>query len=136
RGAEEHDGRVERRSQQRRLAELDSIEEFDDAFAALGYKLPPELVREVVELDHEALVNSVRIEPETVETLEKLKADRLKLGLVSNVSQLPELLHRDIKTFGIARFMDGVAFSSELGVRKPRPQSAEHVLDAVGGRPA
>jgi FMN phosphatase YigB (HAD superfamily) len=59
----------------------------------------------------------------------------LKLGLVSNVSQLPELLHRDIKAFGIARFLDGVAFSSEIGVRKPRPQIFEHVLDQIGSKP-
>ncbi|MGZ6492657.1 MAG: HAD family hydrolase [Actinomycetota bacterium] len=133
--AEEVDRMVERSYVQRRLEELDIIELFDDAFTALGYKLPPELVREVVELDHDALVNSVRIEPETMETLEKLKADGLKLGLVSNVSQLPELLHRDIEAFGIAKLLDGVAFSSEIGVRKPRPQIFEHVLDAIGAKP-
>ncbi|MGZ4120716.1 MAG: HAD family hydrolase [Actinomycetota bacterium] len=133
--AEEVDRMVERSYVQRRLEELDIIELFDDAFTALGYKLPPELVREVVELDHDALVNSVRIEPETMETLEKLKADGLKLGLVSNVSQLPELLHRDIEAFGIAKLLDGVAFSSEIGVRKPRPQIFEHVLDAIGATP-
>lgn len=133
--AEEVDRMVERSYLQRRLEELDIIELFDDAFTALGYKLPPDLVREVVELDHDALVNSVRIEPETIEMLEKLRADGLKLGLVSNVSQLPELLHRDIERFGIAKLLDGVAFSSEIGVRKPRPQIFEHVLDAVGVRP-
>lgn len=133
--AEEVDRMVERSYLQRRLEELDIIELFDDAFTALGYKLPPDLVREVVELDHDALVNSVRIEPETIEMLEKLRADGLKLGLVSNVSQLPELLHRDIERFGIAKLLDGVAFSSEIGVWKPRPQIFEHVLDAVGVRP-
>ena len=133
--ADEVDRMVQRSYEQRRLEELDIVELFDDAFTALGYKLPPELVREVVELDHEALVNSVRIEPETMDILEKLKADGLKLGLVSNVSQLPELLHRDIKTFGIAPFLDGVAFSSEIGVRKPRPQIFEHVLSEVGVAP-
>ena len=133
--AEEIDRRVERSYVQRRLEELDIIDEFEEAFTAIGYTLPPELIREVVELDHEALVNSVRIEPETMDLLEKLKADGLKLGLVSNVSQLPELLHRDIKTFGIARFLDGVAFSSEIGVRKPRPQIFEHVLDQIGAKP-
>jgi len=133
--AEEIDRRVERSYMQRRLEELDIIEEFEQAFDAIGYTLPPELIREVIELDHEALVNSVRIEQETFEILEKLKADGLKLGLVSNVCQLPELLHRDIKAFGIARFFDGVTFSSEIGVRKPRPQIFEHVLDQVGAKP-
>ena len=31
--------------------------------------------------------------------------------------------------------MDGVAFSSEIGVRKPRPQIFEHVLEAVACKP-
>jgi HAD superfamily hydrolase (TIGR01662 family) len=133
--AEQVDQMVERSYQQRRLEELDIIELFDEAFEGLGYKLPPDLVREVVELDHEALVRSVRMDPETLEVLEKLKADGYRLGLVSNVSQLPELLHRDLADFGLTRLLDGVAFSSEIGVRKPRPQIFETVLEKVGARP-
>src|ERR687887_590125 len=76
--AEQVDQMVERSYQQRRLEELDIIELFD-----------------------EALVKSVRMDPETLEVLEKLKADGFRLGLVSNVSQLPELLHRDIDSFGL-----------------------------------
>jgi putative hydrolase of the HAD superfamily len=133
--AEQVDAMVERSYEQRRLEELDIIDLFDEAFTALGYQLPPELVREVVELDHDALVKSVRIEQATLDVLAKLKAEGLKLGLVSNVSQLPELLHRDVKDFGIAQFLDGIAFSSEIGVRKPRPQIFEHVLDAVDTKP-
>jgi putative hydrolase of the HAD superfamily len=134
--AEQVDNMVERSYQQKRLEELDIIDLFDEAFTALGYMLPNELVREVVELDHDALVQSVRIEQDTLGVLEQLKKEGLRLGVVSNVSQLPELLHRDIKNFGIGQYLDGVAFSSEIGVRKPRPQIFEHVLEAVGVKPA
>jgi putative hydrolase of the HAD superfamily len=133
--ADEVDRMVERSYQERRLEELDIIALFDDAFAGLGYKLPQDLLQQVAELDHDALVQSVRIEPETIETLEKLKANGTRLGLVSNVSQLPHLLHRDLQNFGIAPLMDGVAFSSELGIRKPRPQIFLNVLEQVGAKP-
>lgn len=133
--ADEVDRMVERSYQERRLEELDIIALFDEAFAGLGYKLPQDLLQQVAELDHDALVQSVRIEPETIETLEKLKANGMRLGLVSNVSQLPHLLHRDLQNFGIAPLMDGVAFSSELGIRKPRPQIFLNVIEQVGAKP-
>lgn len=133
--ADEVDKMVERSYAQRALEELDIIALFDDAFSQLGYKLSAEQLREVAELDHDALVQSVRIEPETLETLEKLQSDGYKLGLVSNVSQVPELLWRDLDNFGLKRFMSGVAFSSEIGVRKPRPQIFEHVLKELDVKP-
>lgn len=133
--ADEIDRMVERSYQERALEELDILALFTDAFATIGYSLPAELIREVAELDHDALVKSVRIEPDTLETLEKLKAEGYKLGLVSNVSQLPELLWRDIENLGIKRLMDGVAFSSEIGVRKPRPQIFLHTLTACDVAP-
>ncbi|MCA1830547.1 MAG: HAD family hydrolase [Actinomycetota bacterium] len=133
--AEEIDRMVERSYQERVLEELDILGLFDDAFMSLGYRLPRELLREVAELDHDALVRSVRIAPETIDVLEKLRADGLKLGLVSNVSQLPELLWRDIEAFGIRKLMDGVSFSSEVGIRKPRPQIFQHCLEQVACAP-
>lgn len=133
--AAEVDRMVERSYEQRSLEELDIIALFDEAFGGLGYTLPAELLHEVIELDHDALVKSVRIEPETLETLEKLHADGLKLGIVSNVAQMPSLLYRDLEDFGIAALVDGIAFSSEIGVRKPRPQIFEHALQACGVGP-
>lgn len=134
--ADEITRRVDRSYEQRAIEELDIISEFSEAFSAIGYNLPPTLLREVAELDHDALVQSVRIESDTLETLEKLKAEGYKLGLVSNVSVLPELLHRDLKNFGLERLMDGVAFSSEIGIRKPHTQIFKHVLNQVGADPS
>lgn len=134
--AEEVDRMVERSYVQRRLEEVDIIELFDEAFTALGYKLPEDLLREVAQLDHDALIKSVRIEPDTMETLQKLRDDGFKLGIVSNVAQLPDLLHRDLESFGIRALVHGVGFSSEIGVRKPRPQIFENVLEQCDVKPA
>lgn len=134
--AEEVDKMVERSYAQRTLEELAIIDLFDSAFRSIGYQLPADLLQEVAELDHSALVASVRLAPHALETMEKLRADGLRLGIVSNVAQLPHLLHRDLENFGIAPLIDGVAFSSEIGIRKPRPQIFESVLDQVGVPPA
>ena len=131
----EVDRMVERSYEQRSLEELDIIASFSEAFAAIGYALPNELIREVAELDHDALVKSVRIEPATLTTLGTLRDAGLKLGIVSNVAQLPELLYRDLDSFGIRPFVEGIGFSSEIMVRKPRPQIFEHVLDQLDIKP-
>jgi putative hydrolase of the HAD superfamily len=81
------------------------------------------------------LVRSVVIEPETLGVLERLKDDGIKLGIVSNVAQLPDLLHRDLENFGISKLVTGIGFSSELGIRKPRPQIFEHVLEQCSVKP-
>ena len=133
--AAEVDRMVERSYHERSLEELDIIQLFDEAFDGLGYKLPPNLLEEVAELEHDALANSVRIEPQTLEVLAKLKDEGFKLGLVSNVSQLPRLLHRDVENFGLKPFLDGIAFSSEIGVRKPRPHIFHHALEQVAADP-
>jgi putative hydrolase of the HAD superfamily len=133
--AGEIDRMVERSYEQRALEELDIIDLFDTAFAALNFKLPQELLREVVEMDHDALVRSVRIESSAIDVLRTLKDQGIKLGLVSNVSQLPELLYRDLRAFGLADYLDGVAFSSEIGIRKPRPQIFLTVLEKCGVGP-
>lgn len=116
------DKMVEQSYLERRLEELDQISMFQQAFAGIGYNLPQDLLREVVELDHDALASSLQIEEETLSTLEQLKREGYRLGLVSNVSLLPHKLHEDLRRLGIARFFDGVTFSSELGVRKPDPR--------------
>lgn len=133
--AAEIDRMVERSYLERRLEELDQIALFDEAFAAIGYQLPPDLLQQVAELDHEALAASIAAEPQTLETLEKLRADGYRLGLVSNVSLLPHMMRRDLERLGFAELLDGVAFSSEVGVRKPRPKIFTTVLEQVGAGP-
>ncbi|MFP5225722.1 MAG: HAD family hydrolase [Actinomycetota bacterium] len=133
--AAEIDRMVEHSYAQQAVEELDIFELFSHAFSGMGYELPQELLREVIEIDHEALRQTVRIDPETIATLELLRERGLKIGLVSNVVQLPELLHRDLAEFGIAERVDAVALSSEVGIRKPRPQIFEYALEKLDTKP-
>ena len=67
--------------------------------------------------------------------LETLRERGLKLGLVSNAIDPPDLLHRDLAELGVAERLDVAVFSSEVGRRKPDPAIFERALDALGVAP-
>jgi HAD superfamily hydrolase (TIGR01509 family) len=67
--------------------------------------------------------------------LETLRGRGLKLGLVSNAFDPPELLHADLERLGIAERIDVAVFSSEAGHRKPEPAIFRRALDVLGAAP-
>jgi putative hydrolase of the HAD superfamily len=130
------DTMVGRSYAERRLEELDQVALFEEAFAAIGYALPRDLLHEVAELDHDSFSRSLQVPASTIETLERLRGSGVRLGLVSNVSLLPHMLRADLDRLGLARVLDGAAFSSEVGVRKPDPRIFTNVLRQVGVEPS
>ena len=127
------DDMVGRSYAERRLEELDQVSLFAEAFAAIGYELPTDLLREVAEIDHDSFSRSLVTPDSTVSALEELKGMGLRLGLVSNLSLFPHMIRRDLEALGLTRFLDGAVFSSEIGVRKPDPRIFLHALREVGG---
>jgi HAD superfamily hydrolase (TIGR01662 family) len=117
------------------LQELDMISLFDQALRGVGMQLPPELLRQIAEMEHRALISNIAAPEENLEVLRELKQHGLKLGLVSNATLLAEMMHEDIERLGIAAYMDKAVFSSEVGVRKPHPAIFKTVLDAVAVAP-
>ena len=135
--AHEVDRRVGASYQERRLEELDLVALFDEILlATLGLTVPPDVVRHIVHLDHSAYSRTLKISPENLGVLEELKGRDLKLGLVSNVALLPDLMRNDLKEMGIAPYLDAETFSSEVGTRKPDPRIFRHVLEQIGVEPA
>ena len=63
--------------------------------------------------------------------LEQLKGRGLRLGLISNVSLLPDLMREDLRALGILRHLDAVTFSSEAGTRKPDARIFLRVLEEL-----
>ena len=127
------DEMVGRSYAERRLEELDQVSLFAEAFAAIGYELPQELLREVAELDHDSFSRSLKTPESTLTALNELKGMGLRLGLVSNVSLFPHLMRADLETLGLAGLLDGTVFSSEIGVRKPDQRIFVHALRTVEG---
>ena len=131
--ANEVDRRVGASYDERRLEELDLVALFDEILlSTLGLTVPPDVVRHIVALDHSAYSRTITVTPETLRVLEELKERGLKLGLISNVSLLPELMREDLRALGILRHLDAATFSSEAGTRKPDPRIFKRLLEELG----
>jgi HAD superfamily hydrolase (TIGR01662 family) len=126
------DSLVEQSYEERRLEELDQPALFRESFGAIGFDLPDDVIAHIVHLDHEAYSNSIVVEPDVLATLEDLRRNGYRMGLVSNVSLLPELMRADLEKLGIASYFDAAVFSSEVGVRKPDARIFREALDRMG----
>ena len=126
---------VRRSYEEGRIQELDVVELLVDAFAGIGVQLGPELAQELAAIDHLAFSHSISVPDATITTLQALRDRGLTMGLVSNITLLPALLYADLESFGLAPFLSAVAFSSEVGWRKPDRRIFAHVLDRLGVAP-
>jgi HAD superfamily hydrolase (TIGR01549 family) len=93
-----------------------------------------ELMR-FLEAEHTAWSSARQLAATTHALLESLREHGLKLGLVSNAFDPPDLLHRDLAQLGIAERLDFALFSSEVGRRKPDPEIFQRALEALGVSP-
>jgi putative hydrolase of the HAD superfamily len=118
-----------------RMEEVDLVATFRETLSGIGFDLPDDVIEHIIHLDHSAYTNSLSVERDVLRTLERLQADGLAMGLVSNISLLPRLMRSDIERLGIGPFLEGSVFSSEIGVRKPDPRIFEEALRRIGARP-
>jgi putative hydrolase of the HAD superfamily len=88
-----------------------------------------------LEAEHAVWNDAHRLAATTHALLDALRSDGLKLGLVSNAFDPPELLHADLARMGIAERLDVAVFSSEVGRRKPDPAIFRAALDRLGVAP-
>jgi len=119
---------------ERRLEELDLVDGFRQALGAVGFDLPGDVIDHIVALDHSAYSRSITVEGDVLEALRALRDRGYRMGLVSNVSLLPNLMRQDLQRLGIGPLMDGTVFSSETGVRKPDPQIFREALQRIGAQ--
>ena len=72
------------------------------------------------------------LEPDAVETLQALKAQGLKLGVLSNTIW-PRRRHEDIfARDGVLELIDGAVYTSEIPHTKPHPEAFLAAMRAVG----
>jgi putative hydrolase of the HAD superfamily len=88
-----------------------------------------------LEAEHEVWNDAHRLAATTHALLEALRADGLRLGIVSNAFDPPQLLHADLARMGVAERVDVAVFSSEVGRRKPDPTIFRAALDRLGVAP-
>jgi len=101
-----------------------------------GIDVDDEELDRFLDAEHAAWAPARQLASTTHALLEALRDRGLKLGLVSNAFDPPELLHRDLADLGVADRLDVAVFSSEVGRRKPHPDIFRRALDAIGVPPA
>jgi HAD superfamily hydrolase (TIGR01509 family) len=100
--------------------------------AAVGVEVTDGELERFLAAEHDAWQPARLLASTTHALLESLRSDGLKLGLVSNALDPPDLLHRDLAQFGVAERLDFAVFSSEIGRRKPHPAIFERALAELG----
>jgi HAD superfamily hydrolase (TIGR01509 family) len=106
-----------------------------ELLAGFDIELTDEELGRFLEAEHEAWSPARAMGDSTHALLESLRGRGLKLGLVSNAFDPPELLHRDLRRMGLAERLDVAVFSSEVGRRKPDPLIFRTALDRLGVEP-
>jgi len=71
--------------------------------------------------------------PETIEVLERLKNQGLKLGVISNLSSLYRIPFYNL---GLDKYFDQKIFSCEVGLVKPQPEIYQMMVDRLGVAPS
>jgi putative hydrolase of the HAD superfamily len=117
-------------------AELVYEEVVAGALAAVGTSPGPELLRTAIEAQHRGWLGARRLHPKAHWLLQEVRARGLRIGIVSNTFDPPDLLHADLVSDGVAERVDAIVFSSELGLRKPAPEIYRAALDALDVEPA
>ena len=117
-------------------AELVYEEVVAGALAAVGTSPGPELLRTAIEAQHRGWLGARRLHPKAHWLLQEVRARGLRIGIVSNTFDPPDLLHADLVSDGVAERVDAIVFSSELGFRKPAPEIYRAALDALDVEPA
>ncbi len=70
---------------------------------------------------------------ELLELIPKLRAQSLKVGLLSNAWAARR---KDLEANGVAKLFDAVLISGEIGAQKPHREAFEHLFKALGVAPS
>jgi putative hydrolase of the HAD superfamily len=100
--------------------------------AESGVDVDENALREYLLAEHAAWAPARRRASMSVALLDALRKRGLKTGLVSNSMDPPWILLRDLEEQDLAARLDTTVFSSEIGLRKPRPEIFLLALERLG----
>lgn len=112
--------------------EVDYLSYFEAGWKAAGLEVPSPTLWRILDLEQRCWDGAVRVAPDAFSTLGALRARGLKLAIASNAPFPPEMLHRQLRTNGLAHRVDAAVFSSEVGKRKPAAELYQAALDRLG----
>jgi putative hydrolase of the HAD superfamily len=103
--------------------------------ADVGVEVDEDGLVRFLEAEHAAWAPARKVGSMSEALLDSLHDRGLKTGLVSNTWDPRWLLERDLEQMGLLSRLDATVFSSEVGVRKPRPEIFHRALDELGVEP-
>lgn len=102
-----------------------------EATAAVGVDVAEAVLEEAATRHLDAWTPHVTHDPEAAPTLEALRSDGLRIGLLSN-THWPRAFHeRFLERDGLVDLIDARVYTSELDWVKPHPAAFRAALDAV-----
>ena len=127
--------RVWRRSiDDRMLGKMGSLSnQIAAAVSDLGIEPSDSLISDLVAIERQRLVNSVKLYPSAVSTLSRLASQGFKLGLLSNSSEGAAI---PITYLGIDKLFQRMILSHEVGLLKPDPAIYQLACRALDTRPS
>ena len=102
--------------------EVDYLDFYQRGWRRAGLELPREVLHRILDLEQQCWDRAVRLAPDALEVLDRLRASGRRTGICSNAPFPPEMMLRQLRANGIAERMDAVVFSSAVGRRKPAPE--------------
>jgi FMN phosphatase YigB (HAD superfamily) len=117
------------------LAELDYAAAVAAVLGELGVDAHAPLVRRGIEAEYRAWAPARHVHPDALALLEGVHAHGLRCAVVANTFDPPGLFRADLRAQGIAKRVDAIVLSCELGVRKPHPAVYAAVSGALGVAP-
>ncbi len=111
--------------------EVPYFDTFSAAWRDAGMDLPRDLLFEILDAEQRVWDEAARVVDGAVWALEWLGERGVKRAICSNAPFPPAMMRRQVETNGLARLVDAVVFSSEVGRRKPAREVYEATLAAV-----
>ena len=108
---------------------MSKAEAFGHILEKCGIEAPPGLVAEMVRRDRELLLANARLYDDVVPFLARLRADGIKIAVVSNCAENTRPL---LLSLGVDKLADALILSCEVGAAKPAAEIFQCALDWLG----
>lgn len=112
--------------------EVDYLDVYRATWERAGFQLPDGLLYDLLNEEQMCWDRSVVVDRDAAPILEWLGAQGIKRAICSNAPFPPEMMRRQVESNGMAKQVDAVVFSSEVGRRKPAREVYEAALAAIG----
>jgi putative hydrolase of the HAD superfamily len=116
-------------------AELDWVQAVTEAMLRCGPPRSPEVVQAAIAAGDRGWAAARHLHPEAISLLTGIRERGLKVGILSNTPDPPDLWLDNLAADGVTEHVDAIVLSSQLGRRKPAPEIYRAALDALGVEP-